>query len=146
MALDENGRSAWREALRRRLRTFIGPAFVIPLGDPLMSVVDTICIGQFAGTGELAAMAPALIIFAFAQYIFQALQIATIRWEVQAVTSLELGALWLVQPALWLVQCALCAVVKRVQIRQPLLLPPKWAQQPPPAPSPHLPRCRSNAV
>jgi hypothetical protein len=42
------------------------------------NVVDTVCLGQWAGTAELAAMGPACIIFAFAQYIFQALQISTV--------------------------------------------------------------------
>jgi len=46
-------------------------ALLCTAGDPLQSVIDTVCIGQFAGTGELAALAPALVIFAFAQYSFQ---------------------------------------------------------------------------
>jgi hypothetical protein len=63
---------------RKRVLVFMGPALIMPLGEPLMNVVDTVCLGQFAGTAELAAMGPACIIFAFAQYIFQALQISTV--------------------------------------------------------------------
>ncbi|GBF93861.1 hypothetical protein Rsub_06860 [Raphidocelis subcapitata] len=58
--------------------SFLGPALIIPLGEPLMNVVDTVCLGQWAGTAELAAMGPATILFAFAQYVFQALQISTV--------------------------------------------------------------------
>ncbi|WIA32752.1 hypothetical protein OEZ86_005937 [Tetradesmus obliquus] len=60
------------------MAAFMGPAVIIPLGDPLMTLTDTIFIGQCAGTKELAAMGPANIIFSFCQYIFQALQIAAI--------------------------------------------------------------------
>lgn len=35
---------------------------------------------QCAGTRELAAMGPANIVFSFSQYVFQALQVASIRW------------------------------------------------------------------
>eukprot|EP00775_Hariotina_reticulata_P006359 gene6359-6592_t len=56
----------------------MAPALVIPLGDPLMTLTDTIFIGQCAGTRELAALGPANIIFGFSQYVFQALQIAAI--------------------------------------------------------------------
>jgi hypothetical protein len=60
------------------------PALVIPLGDPLMTLTDTIFIGQCAGTSELAAMGPPNIIFSFSQYAFQALQIAAIRQALHA--------------------------------------------------------------
>jgi Na+-driven multidrug efflux pump len=58
---------------------FIGPALIIPLQDPLMSLVDVVCIGQFSGTTELAAMGPAQVVFGVCQYSFQGLQVATIR-------------------------------------------------------------------
>ncbi|KAI8470867.1 MAG: hypothetical protein J3K34DRAFT_458668 [Monoraphidium minutum] len=75
---EEEEREAWRQQMRQRMFTFMGPALVIPMGEPLMNVVDTVCLGQWAGTSELAAMGPACIIFAFAQYVFQALQISTV--------------------------------------------------------------------
>eukprot|EP00878_Enallax_costatus_P011863 GHUV01012386.1.p1 GENE.GHUV01012386.1~~GHUV01012386.1.p1 ORF type:complete len:206 (+),score=32.19 GHUV01012386.1:195-812(+) len=71
----------WKISTLRRMLAFMGPALVIPLGDPLMSLTDTVFIGQCAGTRELAAMGPANIVFSFSQYIFQALQIAAIRYE-----------------------------------------------------------------
>jgi hypothetical protein len=39
---------AWRAKQKTlwEMLAFMGPALVIPLGEPLMSVVDTICIGQ----------------------------------------------------------------------------------------------------
>jgi Na+-driven multidrug efflux pump len=59
---------------------FMTPAVVIPLADPLMSLVDTVCIGQFVGTVELAALGPANLVLAFMTYAFQSVQVATIRW------------------------------------------------------------------
>ena len=48
-ALAQEGEpDAWaakQETLQRML-AFMGPAMAIPLGDPFMSVVDTVCIGQ----------------------------------------------------------------------------------------------------
>lgn len=63
----------------KQLLAFIGPAVVIPLGDPLMSLLDTVCIGQFAGSTQLAALGPSNLVFSFAQYVFQSLQVATLR-------------------------------------------------------------------
>ncbi|PNW85246.1 hypothetical protein CHLRE_03g177750v5 [Chlamydomonas reinhardtii] len=60
------------------MMSFLGPATLIPLGDPLMSLVDTVCIGQFAGTTQLAALGPANLVFSFAQYMFQSLQVASL--------------------------------------------------------------------
>ena len=56
---------------------FAGPALSIPLGDPLMSLVDTVCIGQYASTLELAALGPNTLIFQFATYVVAALATAT---------------------------------------------------------------------
>jgi hypothetical protein len=42
---DADSWGAKQEKLRQML-TFMGPAMAIPLGDPFMSVVDTVCIGQ----------------------------------------------------------------------------------------------------
>ena len=56
-----------------------GPALSIPLADPLMSIIDNVCVGQFAGTTALAALAPAGLIFSLG-YIFNALSVAVLRW------------------------------------------------------------------
>ena len=45
---------SWRRKMVAKMLTFIGPAMFIPLADPLMSVVDTVTVGQFASTMELA--------------------------------------------------------------------------------------------
>lgn len=77
---DEN-HEAWTQSIVKKMGLFMIPAVITPLADPLMSLVDTVCIGQFAGTQELAALGPANLIFAFAQYAFTGLSIATIRGE-----------------------------------------------------------------
>ena len=45
-AFDEKGLWPWRRAQLRRIAAFTGPALSIPLADPIMSLVDTVCIGQ----------------------------------------------------------------------------------------------------
>jgi hypothetical protein len=55
------------------------PALLHPFQPLLAAIVVGHLPAQFAGTQELAAMGPASIIFAFSQYIFQALQIAAVR-------------------------------------------------------------------
>ena len=42
-----------------------------------MSLVDTVCIGQYASTNELAALGPNTLIFQFATYVMAALTIST---------------------------------------------------------------------
>eukprot|EP01023_Acetabularia_acetabulum_P051684 TRINITY_DN57212_c0_g1_i1.p2 TRINITY_DN57212_c0_g1~~TRINITY_DN57212_c0_g1_i1.p2 ORF type:complete len:207 (+),score=5.70 TRINITY_DN57212_c0_g1_i1:84-704(+) len=55
----------WRSQKLRQILSFYGPALCIPLSDPLMSLLDTVCIGQFPGTLELASLGPSSMIFAF---------------------------------------------------------------------------------
>lgn len=75
---------AWE--YRRRtgvaLFSFLGPALTIPLADPLMSLVDTVCIGRFADTAQLAGLGPAALVFAFVNYM----------WTSQGVTTTALVA------------------------------------------------------
>lgn len=56
----------WRKAQLHKIAMFTGPALSIPLADPIMSLVDTVCIGQVSGqfavcalAGKLATKAPA---------------------------------------------------------------------------------------
>lgn len=53
------------------------PALSIPLADPIMSLVDSICVGQYASTLELAALGPNLVIFNFVTFSFSFLAIGT---------------------------------------------------------------------
>lgn len=36
----------WRKAQLQKIALFTGPALSIPLADPIMSLVDTVCVGQ----------------------------------------------------------------------------------------------------
>ena len=36
----------WRKAQLHKIAVFTGPALSIPLADPIMSLVDTVCVGQ----------------------------------------------------------------------------------------------------
>mmetsp|Transcript_37710 Transcript_37710/g.103626 ORF Transcript_37710/g.103626 Transcript_37710/m.103626 type:complete len:543 (+) Transcript_37710:63-1691(+) len=70
--------SAWRRRELRRIIAFAGPALTIPLADPLMTLIDTICVGRAAGTTHLAALGPNTVIFNFANYGFNFMGIATL--------------------------------------------------------------------
>merc|ERR1712216_393298 len=60
----------WRKKLLWRLVAFVIPALSITLADPLMSLVDTLCIGRYGTTIELAALGPNTVVFNFTSYIF----------------------------------------------------------------------------
>lgn len=52
---------------------------------------------QFTGTAELAALGPANTVFAFAQYVFQSLQVATLRWVPPLTATVTSQASWMPQ-------------------------------------------------
>ncbi|KAG7672119.1 putative Protein DETOXIFICATION 46, chloroplastic [Nannochloris sp. 'desiccata'] len=54
------------------------PALMVPLADPLMSLVDTVALGQWAGSLQLAALGPCSLVFNFAFYSFTALSVSTV--------------------------------------------------------------------
>ena len=56
----------------KALLLFALPTLVLPLADPLMSVIDTICIGSYGTVVELAATGPASLLFASASQLFSA--------------------------------------------------------------------------
>lgn len=45
------------------------PALSIPLADPMMGMVDTLCIAQYSTTLALASLAPCTLIFNFITYV-----------------------------------------------------------------------------
>ncbi len=51
--------AAWEAETLKRMLQFMAPAMVLPIADPLMSVVDTICIGQVSATAR--SLGPPLI-------------------------------------------------------------------------------------
>eukprot|EP00951_Prasinocladus_malaysianus_P030837 scaffold292729_cov47-Prasinocladus_malaysianus.AAC.1 len=53
-----------------QITAFLVPALAIPLSDPLMSVLDTVCVGRFGSTVQLAALGPAALVFYFVTNIF----------------------------------------------------------------------------
>ena len=59
------------------LLSFMGPALTIPLADPLMSLVDTVVIGQFSSTVQLAGLAPVTFVFNFVNYMWTSQGIST---------------------------------------------------------------------
>jgi len=72
-----DGLLAWRKKLLWRLLAFVIPASSITLADPLMSLVDTLCIGRYGTTIELAALGPNTVVFNFTSYIFFSIGLAT---------------------------------------------------------------------
>lgn len=76
---------SWRGKMLGTMLKFLGPALFLPLADPLMSVVDTVAIGQYCSTTQLASLGPVTLIFSFTNYMWNSQGIAT--------TSLVAGAL-----------------------------------------------------
>lgn len=56
----------------KALLLFALPTLVLPLADPVMSLIDTICIGSYGTVVELAATGPASLLFASASQLFSA--------------------------------------------------------------------------
>ena len=70
-------RHDWRQKKKKEVIKFAGPALSTVLADPIMSVVDALCVGRFCSTVELASLGPALAVFNFVSYFFFFLNAAT---------------------------------------------------------------------
>ncbi|KAI7844559.1 hypothetical protein COHA_001917 [Chlorella ohadii] len=57
---------------------FCLPVVLVPLADPIMSLIDTICLGRMASSLELAALGPASLLLTFSNYILFALSVGTV--------------------------------------------------------------------
>eukprot|EP00241_Pyramimonas_parkeae_P016592 CAMPEP_0114309480 /NCGR_PEP_ID=MMETSP0059-20121206/18657_1 /TAXON_ID=36894 /ORGANISM="Pyramimonas parkeae, Strain CCMP726" /LENGTH=507 /DNA_ID=CAMNT_0001433277 /DNA_START=332 /DNA_END=1855 /DNA_ORIENTATION=- len=68
---------SWRRQTILQLAAFVVPALSISLADATMSLVDTLCIGRFGSTEELAALGPNTVVFNFSSYIFFSVGLAT---------------------------------------------------------------------
>lgn len=83
------------EAVRVRLSqvaSFALPALGAVLADPLMSLVDTACVGQISSVG-LAALGPNTAVFGFVSMLFQFLTTATTAMVARAYSRGELKEL-----------------------------------------------------
>lgn len=49
---------------------FAAPVLLIPLADPAMSLIDSVCIGRMANSLQLAALGPTSLLFNFSNYIW----------------------------------------------------------------------------
>ena len=58
--------------------SFALPILLVPLADPILSLIDTIFLGHYGGSFQLASLSPCTLILNFAFYSFTALTIATI--------------------------------------------------------------------
>ncbi len=80
-------RRAWRVQKRNEVLKFAGPALSTVLADPVMSVIDALCVGRFCDTVELAALGPALAVFNFVSYFFFFLNAATCVMVTQSLAA-----------------------------------------------------------
>ena len=76
-------------SLLATLLRFAGPALLIPLADPIQSLVDTACIGRFGTTVELAALGPNNYLFNFFNYLFLGLGTAATTLVASALAGNE---------------------------------------------------------
>ena len=67
----------WRRREAGRILKLALPALSIPLADPVMSLVDSVCIGRYATTLDLAALGPNVVVFNFVSFVFTSLAITT---------------------------------------------------------------------
>lgn len=65
----------WRWRLLLQIARFGLPALSIPLADPMMGLVDTLCIAQYSTTLALASLAPCTLIFNFITCVGSATQL-----------------------------------------------------------------------
>lgn len=56
----------------KQLLLFALPTLILPLADPIMSLIDTVCIGMYGTVIELAATGPASLILAAPAVLFSA--------------------------------------------------------------------------
>lgn len=56
----------------KQLLLFALPTIILPLADPLMSLIDTVCIGMYGTVIELAATGPASLLIAAPAVLFSA--------------------------------------------------------------------------
>lgn len=82
---DEHKPQGKRIRLLKEIVFFSLPVLMVPLADPMMSLIDTIALGQLAGTLQLAALGPTTLIFNFAFYSFNALSIATVSLTAERI-------------------------------------------------------------
>uniref|UniRef100_A0A061S4R5 Protein DETOXIFICATION n=1 Tax=Tetraselmis sp. GSL018 TaxID=582737 RepID=A0A061S4R5_9CHLO len=88
---EEDSIWTWRRKMLWTILKFIGPALFIPLSDPLMSVVDTVTVGQFSNTTQLAGLGPVTLIFTFVNYIWNSQGIATTSMVASALNNPKLS-------------------------------------------------------
>ena len=62
----------------KQIVLFAVPILMVPLADPILSLIDTIFLGHFTGSLALASLGPCTLLFNFAFYSFTALTIATV--------------------------------------------------------------------
>lgn len=68
----------WRLREAGRILRLAGPALSIPLADPVMTFIDTVCVSQGTNLVQLAALAPNTVIFNVLNYGTAFLGIATV--------------------------------------------------------------------
>ena len=79
-------RREWRKGIRKEVLSFGLPALSTVLADPLMSVVDSLCVGR-TSTLQLASLGPALAAFNFCNYFFFFLNAASCVLVTQALAA-----------------------------------------------------------
>lgn len=90
-ALFTTDRAAWRWRQLRAIAAFVLPALAIPLSDPLMSVLDTVCVGRFSSTMELAGLGPATLVFFLITNLFLSQGMAVTALVSRALEERDIG-------------------------------------------------------
>jgi Na+-driven multidrug efflux pump len=65
---------------------------MVPLADPIMSLIDTVALGRYTDMLQLAALGPCSLIFSFSNYVWAGLSVATVTLVAERLRSSSLSS------------------------------------------------------
>ncbi|PSC76204.1 armadillo repeat-containing 8-like isoform B [Micractinium conductrix] len=71
---------------------FCLPVILVPLADPLMSLIDTVALGRMSDELQLAALGPASLLLTFSNYILFGLSVGTVSLVAERLQRRDLPA------------------------------------------------------
>ena len=116
-------RKAYRGKIRKEVLAFSGPALATVLADPLMSVVDALCVGRMCSTVQLGSLGPALAVFNFVNYFFFFLNAATAVLVTRSLACDDRsGAIDTIASAVFLAVVCGCLVTSLIAVLAPAMI------------------------
>ncbi|KAL4431117.1 hypothetical protein ABPG75_006373 [Micractinium tetrahymenae] len=76
----------------QEILAFCLPVVLVPLADPIMSLIDTICLGRMADALQLAALGPASLLLTFSNYVLMSLSVGTVSLVAECLQRSDTAA------------------------------------------------------